>query len=197
MVRGDTATAVDCSATRGFKNRAARIALGLVFDILTLFFIFLERGSSIIIYILSIGSLDQPSRWSVVPRYRETKRRTIAQIKLTLDKTFAERCFTDNQTPVPVLNRSCDNLAGGCRSMIDKNNERPFVEPAVATGHIFFIELRLAAFRIDHLLSFRQQLVRDSVRLIQEPTRIISQIEDELLHALLFEFIQCADELIA
>src|SRR5712692_4120696 len=113
MVRGDTATAVDCSATRGFKNRAGRIALGLVFDILTLFFIFLERGSSIIIYILSLGSLDQPSRWRGVPRDRDTKRRSIAQSKFSLYKTVAERWFTDHQTPVPVLNRSCDNLAGG------------------------------------------------------------------------------------
>ncbi len=132
IIRGDPTTAVDHSAPCSLVFRPCRILFRVMVKINAFLFFTLEGFELILRLVLPIRPLDQATGWCVISCCRQAERRSILQIELPLHKSFSETRFTHNQAAIPILYRTSHDFAGGCRSIINQDNQGNLFELAVA-----------------------------------------------------------------
>ena len=105
-----------------------------------------------------IWLLDAASGRSVITGDSQADGRTVTEINRLLYQAFSERTPSDDCATVVILNGSGKNFTGRGRSFIYQNDDWNFLTAAGAVGEIVLAR-RLAPFRIDNELSFRQKLI--------------------------------------
>ncbi len=130
----------------------------------------------------SVRTLDQAAARRIVPGGRQAEGRTVLQVELALHEPLAERGLADDQSPVPILHRTGDDLARRGGPVVHQHHQGNVRKPPGARGNILVVEFRPPSFGVDDLPPLRHQLVDHLERLLQVPAGIPAQIEDEPLH---------------
>ena len=148
-----------------------------------------------VVDILAVRLLYATPRGSVVASHRETYERTVGQGDGTLHESLTKRAATHNDTSVPILYGTGDNLRGRSRILVDEHHEASLAELTLTLG----IELRArraVAFGIYNLLARLQEVACHIHGSLQVTSSVALQVKDEVLHLLLLQCSQCIAELL-
>ena len=110
----------------------------------------------------------------------------IVQRENRLHGTLTERGLTDDQSAVPVLQCTGNNFSGTGGTLVHEDDHRNFrLHERSSAGCTF--GLLCAATGADDDVTRLEEKFADFDSLVQKSTRIVTHVEDELLHALLLE----------
>ena len=140
----------------------------------------------IFLFVAAVGLLDATSRGCVVARHGEADGRLVGEHDLLLHQPFAEGATAYDGATVVVLQGTGYDLAGTGRLAVDEHHHGHVFQHA-ATARIHVLPRAVAAFGIDDEAALGQELVGDVDGGGEVASRVATQVENELLHALLPE----------
>ena len=106
------------------------------------------------------------------------------ELNLLLYQSLTERTAADDGGTVVVLHGSCKDLSRRSRTLIDEHNHRNLLVGTLAITHVILAR-RLAALGIEYEFLLRQELVCHVHSGCEITTRIVAQVDTEILESLL------------
>ena len=167
IVRCDPAPPVHDASPHGLIRRARRIPFLRVGDVLPLCLLPLVRRTGVFDLVVIVGALDEPAARRVIAGRGQPERGAVLQIELALHEALAKRRLADDQSPVPVLHRACDDLAGRSGTRVDENDQRHVLEFAGPGRDVLIVEFRSSPLGEDDLAPPRHHLIDELVRLFE------------------------------
>ena len=125
----------------------------------------------------------------------ETHHGTVREIDRTLHKTFTKGPTTNDGATVLILQGSRDDLSGRSRKLIDKHDDLTILQRTVTLSNKLGARCH-TTLRVDDKITFLQELIRYLHGSLKITAAIVLQIEDEVLHALLLQSIDCRHKLL-
>ena len=136
-----------------------------------------------------IGFLHAASRGSVVVRNGQSNHGTVGQVHGSLNESLPEGASSDDDATVMVLNGSADDFRGRGGGFIDEHHDASFLLHESAGGGFEFLARGGASLGIDDHGTLRKELRGDILCGRHEPSAVGSEVKDEVLHALLAQFL--------
>src|SRR6516165_9021581 len=125
--------------------------------------------------------LDRASRGGEVARGSQPQRAIAgAERNDGLHRPLAERARADDGRAPVILKRTCHDFRGRGRAAVDQHDDR-LVLGEVARARIEALGFLGVAAARRHDLTLLQERIGDGDRLIEQPTRIVAQVDDEAL----------------
>ena len=125
-----------------------------------------------------IRTLYATTGWSIVAGDCQADSRAIAEINRLLHQSFPKGTASYDCTTVIILNGSCKDLTGGCRTFISQHNQRHFLATACSVGIIFHTGV-FASLGIDYELSFRQEFIYHTHGSLHITTGVVAQVDND------------------
>ena len=125
-----------------------------------------------------IWTLYATTGWSIVAGDCQADSRAIAEINRLLHQSFPKGTASYDCTTVIILNGSCKDLTGGCRTFISQHNQRHFLATACSVGIIFHTGV-FASLGIDYELSFRQEFIYHTHGSLHITTGVVAQVDND------------------
>ena len=137
---------------------------------------------------LLVRLLNAASAGSVITSRREANHTAVGHIEGTLYQPFSKGATSHNNTTVLILDGSRKNLC--CRStiLVDKNRYPTLLE-ATATGATKLLVRHAATFGINNHIAFLEKFTGYVCCCLKEASRVLLEVDDEILHAFVFELL--------
>ena len=136
---------------------------------------------------LFVIALDASTARRVIAGSRQADAGFVGEVKLSLHQPFTERAASNDSAAVVILDSARHNLAGRCAEVIDQNHDLALLEIALASGENH-LRADFCPFNRDNLAVVWQEFVADADGRIEETAAVASQIDNQVRHALPFQF---------
>ena len=136
--------------------------------------------------VIVIGLLDAATCGRVVARDGQAYHRAIGQIHRFLYQSLTECAASYNQSAVPILNGTRHDFAGRSGAFIHENHEIAFLK-ITFVGREELLAIVAEIVGIDDHAVFLDELVGDLESHIQVAAAVAAKVENQILHALLFQ----------
>src|SRR5215471_2763065 len=130
-------------------------------------------------------AVDRATLRREVLRRREPEPRAVGQRDDRLHRALAEGLRADDNRAAPVLQRPRDDLGGRRAALVDEHHHWQGRIRLLRVGREAHVLVPHAAFGVDDQLAVLDELFGDLDGRRQEAARIVAQIEEQRLHAVL------------
>ena len=128
--------------------------------------------------------LNQPAARRIVASGGESQPGALTDPIDRLDEGLAKRRLPDDEPAVVILDGARHDFRSAGAISVHQHDQRKFGVLTFLGRMIVLVRVRHASPRVHDHIATRKELVRDLDRLVQWPSRVIAQIEEQLLHPL-------------
>ena len=157
----------------------------------------LEAGQEVLfvfgIVAVGEGALYAAARRCVVACHGESYQAVVGELNLLLHQSLAKRASAHDGGSVVVLHGTRENLACRCRVLVDEHHKGHVLVRAV-TIRAVILARRFATLGVNNELILGQELVGHLHGALQVSARVVAQVDDKVLEALLLQFGQSHEQ---